>query len=153
MANSSDDEDRSLASINDEQAGYEDVQSTPLETLEQADRDVGSGRITRQVMTMMGAVGRSNPFVDKMGPEHITKVLDEMSVQGEREYNAFTLQAEHAREDTTAARRYTFAYFVLAAAVLFGIIWVFKDDSEMLKTILVPVITAVGGWGLGRAQK
>lgn len=149
MANDSSD-DGAQEVVNSEQ---QDLEATPLETLERAEKGSNTSQITRQVMTMMRSVGRTNPFVEKMTPEHITKVLDEMSIQGEREYNAFSMKTEHELRDRTASRRYMLAYFIFAAVVLFGIILVFKDDRDLLMQILIPIITAIGGWGVGKAGK
>jgi hypothetical protein len=113
-------------------------------------------KLVSEFMAMMGSGPMVNPLHQKMGPEHITQMLDLAAKHDERVYD---LQCRSGTSDTVhqkSIRRYAFAYFAVIFALIITVLFLFKDKPE----ILVPVLSGIGGlvggflggYGLGKQE-
>lgn len=95
----------------------------------------------RQVVEFgMAQIGsRSNPLIKKISSEHIDKVLDQGERDNEREF-----------KDVQSSRRYGFAYFLAALALLvFLTIFIAPLDKALYLEIVKAIAFLGGGFGAG----
>lgn len=80
-----------------------------------------------------------NPLVDKITPEHIAKVLDNVDKEDERNF-----------KDQTVTRRYQFIYFVISLGFLaFLIVYLSGIDKALMVEVLKLILTFLSGVGVG----
>ena len=113
-------------------------------------------KVVSEFMAMMGSGPIVNPLHQKMGPEHITQMLELAAKHDEREYD---LQCRSGTDEAChqkSIRRYGFAYFTGIFILVCTVLILFKDKPE----ILVPVLSGIGGlvggflggYGLGKQE-
>ncbi|WP_353179537.1 hypothetical protein [Salinisphaera sp. T5B8] len=110
-----------------------------------------------EIMAMMGQGPMPNPIHQKMNESHVTQVLDLAANHDEREYNLHKQREGNKQSDATSNRRYGFAALLVGVVLFAYILFLFKNQPD----ILVPIITGLGGvlggflggWGIGRRHE
>jgi len=110
-----------------------------------------------EMIAMMGVGPVANPLHRKMNESHITQVLDLAAKHDEREFELQKTAQNHERDDAQSFRRYTFATFVIATALIVLLVVTFREKPE----VLVPLLSGVGGllggfaagFGVGKSRQ
>ena len=79
-----------------------------------------------------------NPMLEKINEEHITDIIKNGEASDKRDYEIIT-------------REKTFN-FILAIAILIFVLllcFIFRDNIQSVMSIIIPMITFVGGYGYG----
>ena len=102
-------------------------------------------KMIEQMMAMSSPV--FPPYMDKIGPEHITKIIDSGNQAAEREFR-----------DRAYKRRYYGAYTLAGIAILvFFTFTIGKDNPnlyyEILKVLVSLGIGFAGGYGIGTRRR
>lgn len=109
-----------------------------------------------EMFAMMGAGPMANPLHNKMTPEHITQVLDLAAKHDERDYDLHKRAQEQSTSNGTSVRRYAFASFIVVAVLVAIVLFLFRDQPNVLVPVLAGVgglvSGAVGGFGYGRSK-
>jgi len=104
------------------------------------------------------SIGSSiNPIQKKVTSEHITQVLEITSKHDEREYDLHKCNQENEAIESRSNRRYWFASLLLVVVLVLIVLFLFKNEKD----ILAPVLTGIGGlvagfmggWGVGKSGK
>lgn len=117
----------------------EDDESIPQEVKE----------IVRQISVTQGSFRMSNvdpltrAFSDKLQPEHIDKFLDIAKLSEENEY----------KDRVSTKRDIKIFVFAGIAVFIFLIIYLAKDNTDLLMSILRDIFAFVGGFGAGSFYK
>lgn len=84
-----------------------------------------------------------SPLLQKIEPQHITKLLDSAEKTEQRAY-----------DDAQASRRWGFAYLLVFCAVfVFATVFLVKADKELFKEVMKIGVSFVGGFGGGIGLK
>ena len=152
--NEQDDNNRDLVSSSGNNSD-EQVEPEAQVALEKLERERPE-QLT-EIMTMMAGVGPvANPLHKKMTEEHISSVLQLAADHDERQNNLHKSGQTQGADDRKANRRYGFAVFAIVVLVFIAVLYLFKDQSD----ILIPTITGLGGlvggflggWGYGNRR-
>jgi len=103
----------------------------------------------------MTSVG--NPLLRQMTSEHVSQVLDLASKRDERQYDIRRRSQMNEFSEGKANRAYSFAGFVIVILLVCLVLWLFRDQPELL----APILTGIGGlvsgfmagWGFGTRRK
>ena len=132
---------------NEENIDREDMQGdespVPQEVLEEASHPM---RVAVRESFSMVAGRMANPLIKKITSEHIDKMIENSSLESEREYRL-----------RSSNRWFTLIYFFLAIIVFGGItVWVLPSYPDLYVDILSYFGTAIagffGGWGFHRIR-
>ena len=84
--------------------------------------------------------GQSNPLFEKMNSDHVSKLLDIISADSERDY-----------KDAASNKRYWFwVFFVIVALFIFcTVFFVVMKETTLLTQILTLIVGIGGGFGGG----
>lgn len=132
-------------------------ESIETEEVEEAIKKLSDKKpeVASEFMAMMGMSGSmSNPLHHKMDSSHITKLLEIAADHDKREYELQKNSQSNSSSDRTSNRRYFFATFVIVVLLVVFLLYLFKDQPE----ILIPSLTGLGGlvggflggWGFGK---
>lgn len=99
-----------------------------------------------QSLSIMQAGPMMNPLSAKVTSDHIDKIIDKDSEENKQQF-----------ELEKSARRYNFAYVVLAIATFFAIALMFAKDSPDLFKAMISHMSAIlagfgAGWGFTKAK-
>lgn len=98
------------------------------------EKEIKTGIVKRQFMSLMGSF---NP-TPQLSEDNINKLIENDDKHDERKF-------KDKREIRITA--------IIIIAIIMFIIFIFKDNIELLKDILIPIIlsffTAIGGYGYG----
>jgi amino acid permease len=94
------------------------------------------------MQALMMTSGSSSIFADKLNTEHLTKIIENKERQDEREFRT-------SRDNKV--------FILVCLLIVFAFVLIFclcfKNDIDMIKTIVIPVISIIigglGGYGLG----
>lgn len=96
----------------------------------------------------MSMTTRTSPQMEmmkKLTPETLDKMIENEGKEAEMEYR-----------DRNGARWATLIMILIGALFLLGMIYLLKEDTEVLKEIVVPFVTliagALGGYGFGYSK-
>lgn len=93
-------------------------------------------------MSFSQVSGPFNPMVEKMTPEHITLTLQNAEKESEREFKLISKQ-----------KMYDFLLVIGALLFVFTLCYLFRNNVNSIKDILIPIATFVGGYGFGKNRK
>ena len=93
-------------------------------------------------MSFSQVSGPFNPMVEKMTPEHITLTLQNAEKESEREFKLISKQ-----------KMYDFLLVIGALLFVFTLCYLFSNNVNSIKDILIPIATFVGGYGFGKNRK
>jgi hypothetical protein len=103
----------------------------------------------------MSSIG--NPLHHKMTQEHISQVLELAAKHDERQYDLHSTSQKNTFLEGKSNRAYCFAAFVLILILTGIVLFLFKNNPD----VLVPILTGLGGlisgflggWGLGKKHQ
>lgn len=82
-----------------------------------------------------------NPVLDKVSPEHISRIIDSIENESIREHGA-----------DSSRRKYQFAYFVIGACLIVGLIVFFtlSDSRDLIAPVVTGALGFLGGLAAGQ---
>jgi hypothetical protein len=120
-----------------------DSELIPDEILEQIPEEERGKVVNIVKQSMFSAVMRkSNPLLDKINSDHITKILDNSDEQDKRD-----------RKEGNIQKLYNLALICLGLGFVVFIIVFLQRDQELLIKVMIAMISFLGGFGLGKALK
>ena len=105
------------------------------------------GRAPEQVREFFAAITtmgpRPDPLFEKLTPEHITKLIDALGKNDERDW-----------DNTAADRRYHFAYFVGSFLMLFAVMafLLSKGQTAVFSGLSTAILGFAAGYGVGKRK-
>lgn len=130
------------------------VPSLPEAEVQSAVRKLAKDKpdILFEMMQMSSSIG--NPLHQKMTEAHISQVIELATKHDEREYDLHKRNQENEFADGKSNRGYFFAAFLVLVVLMAGILYYYKDKTDVLMPILTGmgglVSGFLGGWGFGR---
>ena len=118
-----------------DQAVEEDL-PIPPEVLENMPPEMRSAVIQASLSTTQFSTPVLNPVLQRVRPEHITQIINNVDTQSNRE-----AEAEKSN------RRYQFSYFIVTIVVLLALLVFFAIREQY--NVLIPVVTGITGLGSG----
>lgn len=99
------------------------------------------GAITRRLVATITAVRIPgvNPMFQRITSEHIASLIAHRESSSKREHTA-----------QTSIRRYQFLRFIIAIIAITVFVVLFRDDNDMVRTLVIAVTSFLGGLGWAR---
>ncbi len=125
------DKEKKLSAVNSKKEVEGEI--IPEEILEEMPTKI------KETFAMMSSGRMFNPLADKIEPQHIDKILDIMKDENDKDYDF-----------ANKSKNFELAYIILGILlILFLVLFLAKENEELLKQILQIGISFIGGIGGG----